>query len=53
MPEPPVDPTPFPLLESERCAPELAQEASYFAASARIESFLSSCICSGEHMRFS
>ena len=40
MPAPPVDPTPVPLVESRRCAPELAQEASYFAASARISSFL-------------
>ena len=39
MPTPPVEPTPFPSDESFRFAPELAQDASYFAASARISSF--------------
>jgi hypothetical protein len=39
MPAPPVEPTPFPEEESFRAAPELAQEASYLAASARISSF--------------
>ena len=36
MPAPPVEPTPLPFDEFRRFAPELAQEASYFAASARI-----------------
>ena len=39
MPTPPVEPTPFPAEESFRAAPELAQEASYLAASARISNF--------------
>ena len=39
MPTPPVEPTPFPVAESFLEAPELAQEASYLAASARISNF--------------
>lgn len=38
MPAPPVEPTPMEPRESLRAAPLLAQEASYFAASARIAS---------------
>ena len=47
MPAPPVDPTPSPEEESFRAAPELAQEASYLAASARIWSLLSVLIRTG------
>ena len=39
MPIPPVDPMPLPVKEFFRAAPLEAQDASYFAASARIESF--------------
>ena len=39
--EPPVEPTPLPSSEFPRTAPELAQEASYLAASARIFALLS------------
>lgn len=38
MPMPPVEPTPWLPRESFRAAPLLAQDASYFAASARISS---------------
>src|ERR1700722_7192232 len=38
MPEPVVDPSPLPSREFRPLAPEDAQEASYFAASARIAS---------------
>ena len=51
MPTPPVEPTPFPAEESFRAAPELAQEASYLAASARISNFfmvLMRTVCSYE-----
>ncbi len=40
MPAPPVEPTPALPRESFRAAPLLAQEASYFAASARISRFV-------------
>lgn len=40
MPTPPVEPTPFPAEESFLKAPELAQEASYLAASARISNLV-------------
>jgi len=36
---PSVDPMPLVAVESRRTVPEEAQEASYFAASARIASF--------------
>lgn len=39
MPEPVTEPTPAPPSESRFLPPEEAQEASYLAASARIESF--------------
>ena len=44
MPMPPVDPIPLPDSEFFAGAPLDAQEASYFAASARISSFLKSSI---------
>jgi hypothetical protein len=44
MPDPPVEPTPLPVRESLRAAPLLAQDASYFAASARISSLRSNSI---------
>jgi hypothetical protein len=39
MPIPSVEPTPFPPNEFFFAVPDDAQEASYFAASARISSF--------------
>jgi hypothetical protein len=45
---PPVEPTPVLPRESFLAAPELAQEASYFAASARISSLRVSSISSSE-----
>ncbi len=53
MPTPPVEPTPFPDDESFLEAPELAQEASYFAASASISSLdrvFMRTRCSSDHL---
>jgi hypothetical protein len=44
MPEPVVEPTPRDARELRFVVPLLAQEASYFAASARIASFFASSI---------
>lgn len=49
MPMPPVDPMPLPVKEFFRAAPLEAQDASYFAASARIESFSINCIILNIH----
>ena len=49
MPMPPVDPMPLPVKEFFRAAPLEAQDASYFAASARIESFSINCILLNIH----
>lgn len=40
MPLPSVDPNPFPVRLERFAVPDEAQEASYFAASARISSFV-------------
>src|SRR5438309_5700452 len=42
MPMPSLEPSPPSRVETRRGAPLLAQDASYFAASARMESFCSS-----------
>src|SRR5688572_21663702 len=44
MPMPVVDPSPASPVDVRRGAPLLAHDASYFAASARIESFLRTSI---------
>lgn len=50
MPTEPAEPIPPLFPESRRVAPELAQEASYLAASAKISNFrLNSTMCKYEH----
>lgn len=48
---PPVEPMPLPSRESFRAAPELAHEASYLAASAKISSLRVSSMRSNERLR--
>ena len=52
MPMPPVDPMPLPVNEFFRSAPLEAQDASYFAASARIASLSINCIILNIHTVF-
>ena len=52
MPMPPVDPMPLPVNEFFRAAPLEAQDASYFAASARIASLSINCIILNIHTVF-